>query len=115
MATTEELIVGAVERVREEVPAFTNLKLVLALEVTAGGLTGPAKSDAYRIEVPGPKVAAGDPDDARLRLSIPKPMFDVLAAEGALADWKDAYYFGHLKVDGDPRVKRLLGKAIDAV
>jgi hypothetical protein len=115
VATTEELIVGAVERVREEVPAFTNLKLVLALEVTAGGLMGPAKSDTYRIEVPGPKVAAADPDDARLRLSIPKPMFDVLAAEGALADWKDAFYYGHLKVDGDPRVKRLLGKAIDAV
>ena len=114
MATTEELIVGAVGRVTGEVPAFTNLKLVVALEVTAGGLMGPAKTDAYRIEVPGPKVDAGEPEDARLRLSIPKPMFEVLAAEGALADWKDAYYYGHLKVGGDPRIKRLLGKAIDA-
>jgi hypothetical protein len=114
VATTEELIAGAVERIRDEVPAFTNLKLVLALEVTAGGLTGPAKTDPYRVELPGPKVAAGDADDARLRLSIPRAMFDVLAAEGALADWKDAYYYGHLKVDGDARVKRLLGKAIDA-
>ena len=75
---------------------------------------GPAKTDAYRIEVPGPKVDAGEPEDARLRLSIPKPMFEVLADEGALADWKDAYYYGHLKVGGDPRIKRLLGKAIDA-
>lgn len=114
MATTEELIAGAVTRVQEEVPAFTSLKLVVSLEVTSGGLMGPAKSETYRIEVPGPKVEAGDGEDARLRLSIPKAMFDVLAAEGALADWKDAFYYGHLKVDGDQRVKRLLGRAINA-
>ena len=40
-------------------------------------------------------------------------MFDVLAKEGGLADWRDAFY-GHLKVEGDARVKRLLGRAIDA-
>ena len=45
-------------------------------------------------------------------LSVPKPMFDLLAEEGGLADWRDAYHYGHLKVGGDERVKRLLGKAI---
>ena len=33
-------------------------------------------------------------------------MFDLLAEEGGLADWRDAFYYGHLKVSGDPRVKR---------
>jgi hypothetical protein len=39
-------------------------------------------------------------------------MFTLLAEEGQLADWRDAFYYGHLKVSGDDRVKRLLGKAI---
>ena len=28
-------------------------------------------------------------------------MFNLLAAEGQLADWREAFYYGHLKVDGD--------------
>jgi hypothetical protein len=31
-----------------------------------------------------------------------------------VADWRDAFYYGHLQVGGDDRVKRLLGKAIAA-
>jgi hypothetical protein len=113
-ATSPDLIADAVKRVRDEVPAFTNLKLVFSLELTAGGLTGPAKSELYRIELPGPEVTAGDAEDARLALSVPKAMFELLAKEGGLADWKDAFYYGHLKVAGDDRVRRLLGKAITA-
>ena len=45
---------------------------------------------------------------------MPKAMFDLLAKEGGLADWRDAFFYGHLKVEGDARVKRLLGRAIDA-
>lgn len=115
MATGEkELVAGAVRRLQEEVPALANLKLVGALELTAGGLTGPSKSQRYRVEVPGPKVSQGDADDARIALSIPKAMFDLLAKEGSLADWRDALYYGHLKATGDQRVLRLLGKAIAA-
>ena len=112
--SSPEAIAGAIKRVQTEVPAFTNLKLVVELELTEGGLMGPAKSQAFRIQVPGPEVTEGQAEDARLRLSIPRAMFDVLATEGAVADWKDAFYYGHLKVTGDGRVKRLLGKAIDA-
>ena len=73
---------------------------------------GPGKSERYRIEVPGPKVTEGEADDARLTLTIPKTMFTLLAEEGELADWREAFHYGHLKVGGDSRVKRLLGKAI---
>lgn len=112
MASTSDLIVVAVQRVQAEVPALAKLKLVFSLELTAGGLTSSAKSERYRVELPGPKVSEGEPDDARLALSIPKTMFKLLAEEGSLADWRDAFHYGHLKVTGDQRVKRLLGKAI---
>lgn len=94
-------------------PALAKLKLVFGVELTGGGLTGPAKSQRFRVEVPGPQVSEGAADDARIALSMPQTMFNLLAEEGQLADWKDAYYYGHLKVEGDPRVRRLLGKAIE--
>ena len=113
-AATSALIVVAVQRVQGEVPALANLKLVFSLEITSGGLMGPGKSESFRIEVPGPKVAEGEPEDARITLSVPKAMFTVLAEEGGVADWREAFHYGHLKVGGDPRVKSLLGKAIAA-
>jgi hypothetical protein len=41
-------------------------------------------------------------------------MFTLLAEEGAVADWREAFHTGHLQVGGDDRVRRLLGKAIAA-
>jgi hypothetical protein len=107
-----ELIIVAVTRLQRQLPALAQLKLVFGLELMAGGLTGPGESDRFRVELPGPKVSVGPGDDERLRLSMPKTMFKLLAEEGQLADFKDAFYYGHLKVEGDPRVIRLLGRAI---
>jgi hypothetical protein len=113
MAANPDLAVVAVQRLQGQLPAMANLKLVMSLELTSGGLMGPGKSEHLRIEVPGPKVTEAEATDARITLSIPEAMFKLLAEEGDLADWKDAFYYGHLKVGGDPRVKKLLGKAID--
>ena len=41
-------------------------------------------------------------------------MFTLLAEEGGVADWREAFHYGHLKVGGDDAVKSLLGKAIAA-
>jgi hypothetical protein len=113
VAPSEELISKAVQRVQVEAPALAKLKLVFGVELTSGGLTRPGQSDEYRVEVPGPKVSAGAPDDARITLTIPKTMFDLLADEGGLADWREAFHYGHLQVRGDSRVKRVIGRAIE--
>jgi hypothetical protein len=113
MASTEELIIVAVQRVREAAPALANLRLVFGLDLTTAALTGPEAVEAYRVELPGPKVSEGEPDDARITLAIPKTMFNVLAEDGELADWREALQYGHLKVGGDARVKKLLGRAIE--
>lgn len=102
------------KRVQAEVPALANLKLVFSLELTSGGLTAPGESEEYRVELPGPQVTEGEATGARITLVIPKTMFMLLAEEGGIADWRDAFHYGHLKVGGDARVKRLLGKAIAA-
>jgi hypothetical protein len=113
VASTADLTVVAVQRLQGQLPGMAKLKLVFSLELTSGGLMGPGKSEHIRVEVPGPKVTEGEAPEARILLSIPAPMFKLLAEEGELADWKDAFYYGHLKVTGDPRVKKLLGKAIN--
>jgi hypothetical protein len=113
VASTEELIIVAVQRVRDAAPALANLKLVFGLDLTTAALTGPEEVESYRVELPGPKVGEGEPDDARITLSIPKTMFKVLAEDGELADWREALHYGHLKVGGDSRVKKLLGKALE--
>ena len=51
--------------------------------------------------------------DERLRLSIPRAMFNILAPEGELEDWREAYGHGHLKVEGDPKVQQLIGQVIE--
>ena len=112
MASDSEQISGAVSHLQQQVPKLAGLKLVFGLELTAGGLMGPAQTDHFRVELPGPKVSPGAGEDERIRLSIARTMFSLLAEEGQLVDWREAYHYGHLKVEGDARVIRLLGQAI---
>lgn len=111
MASSADQIVVAVQRFQRQAPALAKLKLVVGVELTSAGLAG-GEPERYRVEVPGPKVTEGASDDERLLLSIPRAMFGVLAEEAELVDWREAYIYGHLKVTGDERVKRLLGRSI---
>jgi hypothetical protein len=113
LASTSDLIIVAIQRLQAQVPAFAKLKLVLGLELTVGGLTGPGESERYRIELPGPKVDEGAGEDERIQLSVPRTMFTVLAEEGQLVDWREAFQYGHLKAEGDRKVLRLLGRTIE--
>lgn len=112
MATDPAQITRAIARVQQEVPKLAGLKLVFGLELTAGGLTGPGESERFRVELPGPKVGEGEGEDERLRVTVPRTMFNLLADEGRLVDWREAFHYGHLEVAGDARVKRLIGRAL---
>ena len=113
MPTSPDQVARAVKRFQSQVPALAKLKIVIGLELTARGLTGDAEPERFRVEVPGPNVTKGPSDDERLLITIPATMFKVLATEGELADWQEALHYRHLQVEGDPRVKRLLGQAIE--
>jgi hypothetical protein len=107
-ASTADLIRTAVERFQTEVPALANLKLVVGLE-----LRGRGDVQLYRVEVPGPKISKGLGDDERLRISIARPHFNELAADGTIKHWHDAYDHGHVKVEGDPNIQKLVGQVIE--
>ena len=107
MASASELITTAVANLQGEVPALANLKLVIGLE-----LRGRGDVQLYRVEVPGPTIAKGMGDDERLHVSIPRSHFNELAADGKLRHWREAYDHGHIKVEGDPNIQKLIGQVI---
>jgi SCP-2 sterol transfer family len=107
MPSARELIAVAVRNFEREVPALAKLKLVLRLE-----LRGRGDIQVFRVRVPGPEVTKGEPEDARLKLSLPRASFNQLAEKGRLADWREAYEHGQIKVSGDREIERLLGTVI---
>jgi hypothetical protein len=102
---TRALIAQAIERFGDEVPALRNLKLVIRLELRARGGDVPI----WRVELPGPKIAKDPAGDAKVEVSINRPDFNHLAAEGRLKDWADAYERGQVRVTGDAGVVKLIG------
>jgi hypothetical protein len=107
VASTQELIKQAVDRLQSEVPALTKLKLVVGLE-----LRGRGDIQHFRVEIPGPKISKSFGDDERLHVAIPRSHFNELAEDGRIKHWIEAYEQGHIKVEGDPNVQKLLGKVI---
>lgn len=106
MASTAQLIEQAVTRFQGEVPGLAKLKLVFGLE-----LRGRGDVQLYRVELPGPKVSKGFAEDEKLHVSIPRADFNELA-EGKIGDWHTAFDQGHVKVEGNPEMQKLLATVI---
>jgi hypothetical protein len=105
---TKQLIVRAVGRLQEEVPALRKLKLVTRLELRARGGDAPI----WRVELPGPQVSKDPAGDARIDVSVARSHFNELAEDGRLRHWAEAYDRGHVKVTGDAAVIKLLGNVL---
>lgn len=106
-ADTRGLIERAIERFQAEVPALRRLKLVFALE-----LRGRGDVQIFRVELPGPKVAKAVADDARVSISMPRSHFNQLATEGRVRHYREAYEQGHIKIEGDTNVQKLVAAVI---
>jgi hypothetical protein len=107
LASTNELIESGVRHFLEEVPALAKLKLVFGLE-----LRGRGDVQLYRVELPGPKVSKGFADDEKLHVSIPRSHFNELVADGKLGHWHEAFDQGHIKVEGQHDMQKLLATVI---
>jgi hypothetical protein len=106
-ADTRSLIKQAVENLYAEIPALTQLKLVVRLELRARG-----DVPIWRVQVPGPEISKDPAGDSRIDVSVARSHFNELAAEGRLKDWVDAYEYGHVRVSGDQAVTKLIGNVI---
>jgi len=103
------LIELATRRFVEEVTALEQIKLVVGVD-----LRGRGDVQMYRLEMPGVKVTKGPAEDARLRVDVRREFFNVMAKEGKVPDWVEAFTYGQAKASGPEQIVRLIQKVVEA-
>src|ERR1700726_4233279 len=102
------LIETATRRFLEEVPALEPIKLVVGVE-----LRGRGDTQHYRLEMPGVNVTKGPANDARLRVEMRREFFNVMASEGKVPDWVEAFTYGQAKASGPEQFLKLIVNVVD--
>jgi hypothetical protein len=102
------LIETATRNFLEEVPALEPIKLVVGVE-----LRGRADTQLYRLEMPGVKVTKGAANDARLRVDMRREFFNVMASEGKVPDWIEAFTYGQAKASGPEQFLKLIVNVVE--
>jgi hypothetical protein len=102
------LIELATRRFIEEVPALEPIKLVVAVD-----LRGRGDVQQYRLEMPGIKVSKGSAEDARIRVDMRREFFNVMAKEGKVPDWVEAFTYGQAKASGPEQFVRLIVNVVE--
>ena len=97
------LIEQAVHRFLEEVPALKPMKLVVAVE-----LRGRGDTQHFRLQMPDVLVTKDIPDDAQIRLEMPRAFFNEMAKDAKLADWREAFMYGQAKASGPTQFLKLI-------
>jgi hypothetical protein len=102
------LIELAVRRFVGEVPALEPIRLVVSVE-----LRGRGDVQHFRLEMPDLKVTKGPAADARVRVDMRREFFNVMAREGKVADWVEAFSYGQAKASGPEQFLRLIINVVD--
>jgi len=100
------LIDTAIRRFLKEVPALAPLKLIFAVE-----LRGRGDVQIYRVALAGQdsiSITKGIGEDARVRVEMPRAFFNIMAQEGMLADWREAFMYGKAKATGVQEIMKLI-------
>ena len=106
-APTQELIITAVTRFQEELPALANLKLSFELD-----LRGRGDVQIFQVDLPGPSVTKTLGGDTPIKIEIPRSNFNELAEEGTVKQYRQAYEAGNIKVSGDEQIQKLIAQVI---
>jgi hypothetical protein len=104
----KSLIELATRRFVGEVSALEPIKLVVGVE-----LRGRGDVQHFRLEMPGVKVTKGPAADARLRVDMRREFFNVMAREGKVADWVEAFAYGQAKASGPEQIMRLIINVVE--
>ena len=99
----KSLIEQAVHRFLDEVPALKPMKLVVAVE-----LRGRGDTQHFRLKLPEVQVTKDIPDDAQIRLEMPRAFFNEMAKDARLADWREAFMYGQAKASGPTQFLQLI-------
>src|SRR3984893_2624755 len=97
------LIELATRRFIEEVPALAPIKLVVGVE-----LRGRGDVQHFRLEMPSGTVTKGPASDARMNVEMRREFFNVMAREGKVPDWIEAFSYGQAKATGPEQFLKLI-------
>jgi hypothetical protein len=102
------LIETATRRFLSEVPALEPIKLVVGVE-----LRGRGDTQQFRLEMPGVAVTKGPAADARVRVDMRREFFNVMASEGKVPDWIEAFMYGQAKASGPEQILKLIVNVVE--
>jgi hypothetical protein len=104
------LIAQAVRSLLDEVPALKPLKLVARVDLNGRG----GDVQQFRVQLPEVDVKRDIAADSRVAVEMRRDFFNLMVEHGAkVADWRDAYYDGRMKVSGVDQYLKLIANVID--
>ena len=104
----KSLIELATQNFLKEVPALEPIKLIVGIE-----LRGRGDTQQFRLEMPGTKVTKGPAADARVRVDMRREFFNVMAREGKVPDWIEAFTYGQAKASGPEQIMKLIVNVVE--
>jgi hypothetical protein len=104
----KSLIEQAARRFVEEVPALAPITLVVGVE-----LQGRGDTQHFRLQMPDFQVTKGPAADARINVEMRREFFNVMAGEGKVPDWIEAFTYGKAKATGPTPILRLISTVVD--
>jgi hypothetical protein len=75
-------------------------------------LRGRGDVQLYRVELPGPIITKDIASDARVRVAIPRALFNELATEGHVKQWRQAFERGEAKASGVEQIIKLIASVV---
>jgi hypothetical protein len=104
----KSLIERAARRFVEEVPALAPMTLVVSVE-----LQGRGDVQHFRLQMPEVEITKGPADDARIIVQMRREFFNVMANEGKVPDWIEAFTYGKAKATGPSQYLKLIANVVD--
>jgi hypothetical protein len=102
------LIETAARRFVEEVPALAPMKLIVSVE-----LHGRGDVQHFRLQMPEVDVTKGPPTDARINVEMRREFFNIMAVDGKVPDWIEAFTYGKAKATGPTQYLKLIANVVD--
>jgi hypothetical protein len=102
------LIETAARRFVEEVPALAPMKLVVGVE-----LHGRGDVQHFRLQMPEAQVTKSPAADARINVEMRREFFNIMATEGKVPDWIEAFTYGKAKATGPTQFLKLISTVVD--
>jgi hypothetical protein len=102
------LIELATRRFLEEVPALAPMKLIVGVE-----LRGRGDVQHFRLEMPDLAVTKTPASDARVTVEMRREFFNVMAREGKVPDWIEAFSYGQAKATGPEQILKLIVNVVE--